>query len=122
MRIKLDENIPSQLRSDLSNLGHDVDTVIDEGLTGKNDDTVWSAAQREQRFFITQDLDFSDSRRFQPGTHHGVLIVRLTDASRHALAQRILSIFSRERVERWPGCFIIVTEHKLRIRHPIRAT
>lgn len=65
MRIKLDENIPSQLRSDLSNLGHDVDTVIDEGLTGKNDDTVWLAAQREQRFFITQDLDFSDSRRFK---------------------------------------------------------
>ena len=26
---------------------------------------------------ITQDLDFSDIRKFQPGTHYGIVVVRL---------------------------------------------
>jgi len=54
--------------------------VLDENLGGRDDDTVWAAAQAEQRFLVTQDLDFSDARRFVPGTHAGVLIVRLPDS------------------------------------------
>jgi predicted nuclease of predicted toxin-antitoxin system len=38
---------------------------------------VWEAAQRDERFLITQDLDFSDVRRFVPGSHRGILLVRL---------------------------------------------
>jgi predicted nuclease of predicted toxin-antitoxin system len=60
MRVKLDENIPVRLAGELSPLGHDVDTVASEGLKGKPDSDVWSAARREERFLITQDLDFSD--------------------------------------------------------------
>jgi hypothetical protein len=37
-------------------------------------------AQRAGRFLVTQDLDFSDVRRFEPGSHHGLLLVRLPDA------------------------------------------
>ena len=60
MRIKLDENLPAGLADKLATLGHDVDTVADENLSGRPDPDVWQAAQQEQRFFITQDLDFSD--------------------------------------------------------------
>jgi predicted nuclease of predicted toxin-antitoxin system len=73
MRVKLDENIPVRLAGELSPLGHDVDTVASEGLKGKPDSDVWSAARREERFLITQDLDFSDVRQFRPGTHAGLL-------------------------------------------------
>jgi len=38
---------------------------------------MWSAARRDERFLITQDLDFSDIRQFKPGTHPGLLLVRL---------------------------------------------
>ncbi|MGB5737237.1 MAG: DUF5615 family PIN-like protein [Thiohalocapsa sp.] len=69
MRIKLDENLPSALVPALSGLGHEVDTVAQEGLQGHCDPDVWRAAQRAGRFFITQDLDFSDLRPFRPGTH-----------------------------------------------------
>jgi predicted nuclease of predicted toxin-antitoxin system len=62
MRIKLDENLPSQLVPVLTELGHDVDTVPSEGITGKDDAVVWQAAQASQRFVITQNLDFSDVR------------------------------------------------------------
>jgi len=67
MKVKLDENIPVRLAGDLAILGHDVDTVASEGLKGKPDGAVWSAARRDERFLITQDLDFSDIRQFKPG-------------------------------------------------------
>jgi predicted nuclease of predicted toxin-antitoxin system len=58
MKIKLDENLPTSLKDALSRLGHDVDTVPEEALSGRDDATVWSAAQSGERFLITQDLDF----------------------------------------------------------------
>jgi predicted nuclease of predicted toxin-antitoxin system len=76
MRIKLDENLPVRLAGVLVSLGHDADTVSAEGLSGRADSAVWAATQTAGRFLITQDLDFSDMRRFQPGTHGGILVVR----------------------------------------------
>ena len=72
MKIKLDENLPVRLVGALARHGHETDTVIDESLAGFPDEAVWLAASAEQRFLITQDLDFSDSRRFTAGTHSGI--------------------------------------------------
>jgi hypothetical protein len=69
VKIKLDENLPERLVSELDALGHDVDTVRAEHLAGRGDSEVWQAAQSVDRFLITQDLDFSDVRRYTPGTH-----------------------------------------------------
>jgi len=79
MRIKLDENLPAILVPDLVALGHDVDTAVDEGLGGRDDPSVWAAAQETGRVLVTQDLDFSDVRAFVPGTHHGLVLVRRLD-------------------------------------------
>ena len=66
MKIKLDENLPVRLARTLEKLGHDTDTIPEEGLTGRSDLHIWEAAQEAERFLITQDLDFSDTRRFSP--------------------------------------------------------
>ncbi len=116
MRIKLDENVPAALVRDLATLGHDVDTVSGEGLKGRPDDDVWAAAQHAHRFLITQDLDFSDIRRYAPGTHQGLLLVRLVSPGRRALAERVRRIFETEEVDRWQGCFVIATDRKIRLR------
>ena len=118
MKIKLDENMPQALESLLTSLGHDVDTVLQEGLAGYDDVAVWSAAQAEQRFLITQDLDFGDARRFQPGTHAGILLVRLHTPGRLALMAKVRQLFAHESVATWHGCLVIATERKLRIRRP----
>jgi predicted nuclease of predicted toxin-antitoxin system len=117
VNIKLDENLPESLVSKLEALGHDVDTVPDEDLSGRDDD-VWQAAQAVGRFLITQDLDFSDVRRFTPGTHAGLLPVRLGQPGRNALAARVALLFATERVEEWRECLVIATEHKVRVRRP----
>lgn len=97
-------------------MGHDVDTVPSENLRGAVDEKVWAAAQTAGRFLITQDLDFSDIRRFSPGTHHGILLVRLAAPGRRALASRIRELFSTEQVESWSTCFVVATDSKLRVR------
>jgi len=120
MNIKLDENLPASLSSVLGSRGHEVQTVPQEKLAGANDITVWEAAQREGRFFITQDLDFSDVRRFIPGTHHGLLLLRLRIPSRRALVERVRRIFEDEDVESWAGCFVVASDHKIRTRRPVQ--
>ena len=121
MKIKLDENLPDRLVSVLTGLAHDVDTVRGEHLTGRADPDVWSAAQAAQRFLITQDLDFSDVRRYTPGTHTG-LVVRLTRPGRNALFERVSTVFQTEKIEEWTGCLVVATEQKIRIRRPEQPT
>lgn len=58
MRIKLDENLPARLLSVLRRHGYDVDTVAEEHLTGHPDAKIWETARKENRFLITQDLNF----------------------------------------------------------------
>lgn len=96
MNIKLDQNLLYQLVQLLTDLGHDVDTVPDEHIGGRDDDVVWAAAQTAGRFLVTQDLDFSDARKYAPGTHHGLLLVRLPQPGRIALAERIASLFQQK--------------------------
>lgn len=119
MRLKLDENLPTALGQALVELGHDVDTVPEEGLGGHPDSRVWQATQTAGRFLITQDLDFSDIRAYRPGSHHGLLLVRLAEPSRRRLTERIHHLFATEAVTTWPRCFVVATDRKVRIRRPV---
>jgi len=118
MRLKLDENIPAKAAPYLRALGHDVDTVLEEGLGGQEDAAVWAAAQREGRFLVTQDLDFSDLRRFEPGTHHGLMLVRVPEAEQPILADHLLGWFSAEDCSSWNRAYVVATPHKLRVTRP----
>jgi Domain of unknown function (DUF5615) len=71
MKIKLHENLPHRLAPALEKIGHDVHTLLHESLVGHRDEKIWAAAQQGSRFLITQDLDFSDARKFSPGSHGG---------------------------------------------------
>lgn len=118
MRVNLDENMPQALVPILSDMGHDTDTAPQEGLAGQDDDAVWDAAQQAARLLITQDLDFSDIHKFVPGTHHGILLLRLRDPGRLALLQIVKTLFETEPVETWSGCLVVATEQKVRVVGP----
>ncbi len=78
MRVKLDENLPVALANVLTAIGHDVDTVEQEHLTGGSDEAVWRATKAAKRFLVTQDLDFSDTRLYAPGM--GIPLIPTTDS------------------------------------------
>ena len=118
MKIKLDENLPYRLATLLEDFGHDVHTLHSESLLGHPDAEIWEASQKESRLLITQDLDFSDLRRFAPGSHHGILLVRLRSSKRRDLIQRIDELFRKEDVGEWAGCFVVATASKIRVIKP----
>jgi hypothetical protein len=73
------------------------------------------SAQKDRRFLITQDLDFSEVRRFAPGTHCGILLVRLHSPDRQSLIIRVAEVFRQEDASQWEGCFVVATERKTRV-------
>lgn len=116
MRIKLDENLPVELVPELTALGHDVEHVYGENLSGRPDPDVWRAAQAENRMLITQDIRFGDTAMFSPGEHAGFVLVRLKRPGRVALITKVVAIFSSEPVESWSGAFVVLSDSKLRVR------
>jgi hypothetical protein len=60
-------------------LGHDVDTVADEGMVGRPDPDVLAAAIADERALVTFDLGFGDPRAYPPGDHRGIVLLRLWD-------------------------------------------
>jgi len=70
-------------------------------------------------FLITQDLDFSDMLLYTPGTHAGLLFVRLSHPGRDALVERVAALFATEAVHQWQGCLVVATDHKVRVKRPI---
>jgi predicted nuclease of predicted toxin-antitoxin system len=115
MKIKLDENLPRALALSLMATRHDVQTVAEEGIAGEDDQVVWEAAQREVRFLITQDMRFSDARRFAPGAHAGILLLRLHAPSWRALLRRVEGLFAEQDVAGWAKCLVVATERKVRV-------
>jgi predicted nuclease of predicted toxin-antitoxin system len=90
-------------------------TRVWEGVAGCGDSQIWRSAQSAQRFFLTQDLDFSDMRKFAPGSHQGLLFLRLRLPGRLALSRRLVDVFRHEEVNSWAGCFVLVTDSKIRV-------
>ena len=116
MKVKLDEYIPVSPVEVIALLGHDVQTVIGQALTGKADAEIWRQCQLEDRLLMTQDLGFSDARKFQPGSHSGIVLVRLQNPGSVALFSLLSSIFRNNDIEARKGCFVVLSETKIRIR------
>jgi len=116
VKIKLDENIPQSLSPTLMNLGHDVRTVLDQGLTGFPDDSIWRVVADEDRFLVTQDVRFGRVAIEDASTNAGILGLRLGVPSRSALLTRARMLFETEDVAGWRGCVVVATERKIRVR------
>jgi predicted nuclease of predicted toxin-antitoxin system len=119
VRLKLDENLPVSAAALLRARGFEVDTVHDEGLAGRSDEVVWQAAQAEGRFLVTQDLDFSDTRKFAPGTHHGILLMRLPDHEQWRAADYLVAWLSDPAATSWQRCVVVATPTKVRVLRPL---
>ncbi|WP_293019884.1 MULTISPECIES: DUF5615 family PIN-like protein [unclassified Moorena] len=92
--------------------------VTDQGLSGADDEIVWQRVCNEGRFFITLDLDFSDVRRFPPGTHPGILLLRPSRRSRQAVLNLLSRVLNEQPLESLQGCLVVADEMHTRIRRP----
>ena len=66
MNFKLDENFGTRTQRIFRELGHNADSVIDEGLGGASDIALYQVCREHGLCLVTLDLDFSDVLRFPP--------------------------------------------------------
>jgi predicted nuclease of predicted toxin-antitoxin system len=77
VKLKLDENVHTDVAGALRAQGHDVLTVHDQGLAGRPDYDLARAVRTEQRGLITFDLDFADPRLCPPAQFACLVVLRL---------------------------------------------
>ena len=116
MRVKLDENVTSFAKQLLAASGHEVDTVADERMIGANDDDLLAACMADGRLLITFDLGFGDIRVYPPGTHAGVIVLRLRDQQPAATLSVVRRFTATHDLEAIGGALVVVTDERVRIR------
>jgi predicted nuclease of predicted toxin-antitoxin system len=85
VKFKLDENLPVELVTDLRSLGHDADTVADEGLRGAADPAVVDAASAADRILFTLDKGIANLQRYPIHQHAGIVLFRPDTSGRRAV-------------------------------------
>lgn len=93
MKFKIDENLPSELAADLRDLGHEADTVFDEGLVGAKDPVLMAVVASEKRILLTLDKGIANLQQYPPERHCGVVLFRPARSGR-----RVALAFIRERL------------------------
>jgi predicted nuclease of predicted toxin-antitoxin system len=73
--------------------GHDVQTVVQEGLSGASDTKLYEICREENRCLITLDLDFADVVRFPPRSVGGIVVIRCPRNPSLILLERLVRSF-----------------------------
>jgi predicted nuclease of predicted toxin-antitoxin system len=76
MHIKVDEDLPRAVALRLRDRGYESSTVSEQNLGGFKDPALWRMVQEHRQFLITGDKGFGDIRKYPPGTHGGILLLR----------------------------------------------
>jgi predicted nuclease of predicted toxin-antitoxin system len=119
MRFLLDADMARSCAGVLRNLGHDVSDVRDIGLGSASDDAIFAHAQTERRIIVSADLDFADVREYPPGSHAGIIVLRIPDHFRTAQINRTLeAAIPRLEEAGVDGALVILETDTIRIRRP----
>ena len=117
-RVKLDEDLPLCIREGLCEAGYDALTVHDQKWTGLKDPVLWRNIVAEGRFFVTADKEFGDLRKFPPGSHSGILLLRAGWESGAAYAWLLGQVVKQHRLEALSGCVVGASPRGVRVRRP----
>jgi len=116
VKVKLDENLGRSHCELLRGAGYTAERIAEQDLSGAEDEVVWEHICSKGYFFITLDLDFSDVRKFPPGTHPGILILRPRSKGKKAVGEVLARVLKEHRLEPLKGCIAVADEVKTRVR------
>lgn len=88
MKLKLDENLDARLAATLREAGHEAATVAGQGLSGLDDEALFTLCKAEGRVLVTLDLDFANVFRYSPSESPGLVVLR--GPNQHFATMRLL--------------------------------
>jgi predicted nuclease of predicted toxin-antitoxin system len=116
MRFKVDENLPAEIRDDLRALGHEAETVTDEGMAGVPDATLLAKVQVERRVFLTLDKGIANIRVYPPQQYPGIVLFRPRTTARSVVLSFIRQHMPTVLQLNLNGHLVVVSEAGMRIR------
>jgi predicted nuclease of predicted toxin-antitoxin system len=116
VKVKLGENLPTELLGDLRVAGHEADSVHDEALTGAPDSTVLDRVRRDGRVLLTLDKGIANVRAYPPERHAGIVLFRPGSMGRGTtlafVRHHLPAVLERDLT----GRLVVVTDRGLRLR------
>ena len=119
MRIKVDEDLPRAAVRILRDKGYQALSVVEQGLGGYKDPVLWQAVQAEQRYLVTADKGFADIRRYKPGTHQGVLLLRPDQDGIGPTIELLEMVLEDYNLESLAGTTAVATPRGIRVRRAV---
>ena len=113
----IDEDMPRSVAVVLRQAGHAAEDVRDVGLRGRGDQEIFDYAQAQGAILITADKGFSNILRFPPGTHAGIVVVRVpNELPTLRVNDELLRALADLEGEELTGLLIIIEVGRTRIR------
>ena len=116
MKFKIDENLPIEIIDEIRGLGHEADTVIDEGLKGFVDPEILAAAKASGNVLLTLDKGMADVRLHPPKQFEGIILFRPKRAGRRTTYEFVRRHLPALLTIKLSGRLVVVSEAGIRIR------
>jgi len=119
IKLLLDENVPPSVALELGRSNHDVIHVRDAGMLGRTDLEVKEFVLIESHCIVTLDSDFADIRNYPPGSHAGIIVLKLKYASSENVAKVLLGLLPKLLdIAIETGVLVITNGESYRLRLP----
>ncbi len=77
MKFFLDENLPLSLIDIFTEFGFEVEHAKTSGLRGATDKEIAKYALKHKAILVTKDLEFGSLLLYPPGSHYGLIVIRV---------------------------------------------
>lgn len=113
----VDADLPRSVARTLRHLGYTTDDVRDLGLGSATDEAILRYATGHRYTLISGDKGFSNTLRFPPGSHHGIILLRFPPHTpAHKKAHLLLRWIPTLQEADLPGNLLIIQSKGIRIR------
>jgi len=116
MKLLLDQNIRSETLDFLRDLELDVTSTRELKIERLSDDEIMEIAKELNRIVVTFNSDFGDIRYFPPGSHPGVIRLKIEPQILEVVHPILKYLFKTVKHTDLENALTIVTESKIRIR------
>ena len=114
--IKVDEDLPRAATSLLREHDYDAIRVIDQQMGGWKDPPLFTVVQEEHRFLVTADKGFADIRKYPPGTHAGILLLRPDEDGIRPIVDLLTKVLASYKLDDLAESVTVATPRGIRIR------